>query len=228
MKLSVIIPVFNEESTVEELVRSVQAAPFDKEILIVDDGSTDRTPEILEPLALEEQTRVFRLEKNSGKGAAVRTGIREAIGDFILIQDADLEYDPAEYPKLLQPLLDGKADVVFGSRFIGSESHRVLYFLHYVGNRFLTILSNSLTDLNLTDMETCFKVFRREIIQGFALRENRFGLEPELTARVAAAGCRVYEVGISYSGRTYAEGKKITWKDGIRAIFCILRYNLLP
>jgi glycosyltransferase involved in cell wall biosynthesis len=227
MRLSVVIPVFNEAKTIEEIVRRVQASPVDKEIVIVDDASTDGTPETLRALAAEPDVRVVSHAVNQGKGAALRTGFAHASGDLVIVQDADLEYDPAEYPKLMQPVLDGKADVVFGSRFSGGESHRVLYYWHYLGNQLLTQLSNMFTNLNLTDMETCYKLFRREILEQIHVEEDRFGFEPEITAKVARLGCRIYEVGISYAGRTYAEGKKIHWRDGFRALWCILKYNLL-
>ena len=234
MRLSVIVPAYNERATVEQLLRRVAEAPLpagvEREIVVVDDGSTDGTRELLGELAERAEPAPFRLvlhERNRGKGAAVRTGLAAGAGDVLLIQDADLEYDPREYPRLLQPILDGEADVVFGSRFLGGP-HRVLFFWHYLGNRFLTTLSNMLTDLNLSDMETCYKVFRREVLDGVDLRSNRFGIEPELTAKVARRGARIFEVPISYRGRTYAEGKKIGWKDGVAAIWSILRYNLLP
>ena len=225
MRLSVIVPVYNERDTLAEIVRRIKASPVEVEIIIVDDGSTDGTREAL--AEIEGQVdRIILHERNMGKGAALRTGFAAATGDCIIVQDADLEYDPAEYPKLLGPIQTGVADVVYGSRFVGSEPHRVLFFWHYCGNRFLTLLSNVFTNLNLTDMETCYKCFRREVIQGMTLRENRFGIEPEVTAKVARLGLRIYEVGISYSGRTYEEGKKIGWKDGVRAIWCIVKYGL--
>ena len=229
MKTSVVMPVYNEKNYIDEAIRRVLAAPVDKELIIVDDYSTDGTRARLEEIARENPIgpiRVLFHEKNRGKGAALRTGFAAAAGDIVIIQDADLEYDPAEYPKLIAPIAEGKADVVYGSRFAGGESHRVLYFWHSVANKSLTLLSNMFTDLNLTDMETCYKVFRREIIQSVKLTEDRFGFEPEVTARIAALGCRVYEVGISYSGRTYEEGKKIGWKDGVHALWCILKHNL--
>jgi len=225
VRLSVIVPVYNERDTLAEIVRRIKASPVEVEIIIVDDGSTDGTREAL--AEIEGQVdRIILHERNMGKGAALRTGFAAATGDCIIVQDADLEYDPAEYPKLLGPIQTGVADVVYGSRFVGSEPHRVLFFWHYCGNRFLTLLSNVFTNLNLTDMETCYKCFRREVIQGMTLRENRFGIEPEVTAKVARLGLRIYEVGISYSGRTYEEGKKIGWKDGVRAIWCIVKYGL--
>jgi glycosyltransferase involved in cell wall biosynthesis len=229
MKVSVIIPCFNECSTIEQIVDAVRQAPLaDREIIIVDDGSTDGTTTLLKERITPLVDRIIYQPDNRGKGAALRTGLAASTGAVILVQDADLEYDPAEYPILLQPILSGEADAVFGSRFMGSRPHRVLYFWHMVGNKFLTLLSNMLTNLNLTDVETGFKAFRASVIRRLELRENRFGFEVEIAAKLAKARCRIYEVGVSYSGRTYDEGKKVNWKDGLRAICAILRYNLFP
>ena len=227
MKLSVVMPVYNERGTLREVVQRVLAVPVDLELICVDDGSSDGSREILGELQQQfPQIRVFLQARNMGKGAALRRGIQEALGDYVIIQDADLEYDPAEYPVLLGPLVQGKADVVFGSRFLGGGPHRVLYFWHSVGNWLLTLMSNVFTDMNLSDMETCYKVFRREILQAIPIEEDRFGFEPEITVKVAKRRLRIYEVGISYWGRTYEEGKKIGWKDGVRAIYCLVKYSL--
>lgn len=227
MKLSIVIPCYNEKATIEEVIAAVRAAPVkETEIIVVDDCSTDGTRDLLKEKIAPLVSKVVYHEVNQGKGAALRTGFQSATGDVVIIQDADLEYDPQEYPKLLKPIIDGKADVVYGSRFAGGESHRVVYFWHMMGNEFLTFLSNAFTNINLTDMETCYKVFRKEIIDQITVEEDRFGFEPEITAKVAKLRCRIFEVGISYYGRTYDEGKKIGWKDGFRAIYAILKYNL--
>jgi glycosyltransferase involved in cell wall biosynthesis len=224
----VVVPCFNEAPTIGALLDAVRASPHrNTEIIVVDDCSTDGTRELLRDELAGRYDRLIEHDVNRGKGAALRSGIAAATGDVVIVQDADLEYDPNEYPRMVAPIADNRADVVFGSRFLGGEPHRVLYFWHSVGNGFLTLLSNMLTDLNLTDMETCYKAFRREIVQGIRIEEDRFGFEPEITAKVARLRCRIYEVGISYYGRTYAEGKKIGYKDGFRAIWCILKYNLL-
>jgi glycosyltransferase involved in cell wall biosynthesis len=225
--LSVLMPVYNERNTILDAIEAILAVPYKKEIVLVDDGSIDGTREILKKLD-NPAVRVIFHERNQGKGAAIRTAIQNATGDFLIVQDADLEYDPQEFPILLEPILAGKADVVFGSRFYGHGAHRVLYFWHSVGNKFLTLMSNLFTNLNLTDMETCYKLFTRESLQGIVIEENRFGFEPEITAKVAKKkGLRIYEAPISYYGRTYEEGKKIGWKDGFRALWCILKYNVL-
>ena len=227
MKLSIIIPCYNERDTINSLIASVEQSPIkDREIIIVDDGSKDGPRDLLSKINNHEIRVIFH-ETNQGKGAALRTGFAAATGDICIVQDADLEYDPQEFPLVIQPILDGKADVVFGSRFQSGRPHRVVYFWHRVGNGFLTLLSNIFTDLNLSDMETCYKAFRREVIQSINIRENRFGFEPEVTAKISKMNLRIYEVGISYYGRTYDEGKKIGWKDGFRAIYCIVKYNLL-
>ena len=225
MKLTVVIPVYNEVDTLLHLIDRVQDVALDKEIVLVDDCSTDGTRDLLRKTTFPGNVRVLYHERNQGKGAALRTGFTAAAGDVVIIQDADLEYDPQEYPKLLKPIVEGRADVVFGSRFAGGETHRVLYFWHFMGNKFLTLCSNAFTNLNLTDMETCYKVFRREVLTKITVEENRFGFEPEITAKIAKMQVRIYEVGISYDGRTYEEGKKIGWKDGVRALWCIVKYN---
>jgi len=227
LKISVVIPCYNEKNTIAEIIRAVRAAPCDvEEIIVVDDCSTDGTREILTSQLSSMATRIILHDRNRGKGAALRSGIKTATGDIIILQDADREYSPIEYPALVEPISSGVADVVYGSRFMGGTPKRVLFFWHRMGNGVLTLMSNIFTNLNLTDMETGYKVFRREIIQNITIEEDRFGFEPEITAKVARMRCRIYEVGISYHGRTYEEGKKITWKDGFRALYCIVRYNL--
>ena len=227
-RISIIIPVFNEVSTLDTILGRVKGVNLDleREIILVDDFSTDGTRDLIKSYQDSQIKKIFH-DRNQGKGAALRSGFKTATGDIVLIQDADLEYDPGEYPKLLAPILSGKADVVYGSRFQGSEPHRVLYFWHFVGNRILTLISNMFTNINLTDMETCYKVFRKPVLDNIEIQENRFGFEPEITAKVARQGCRIFEVGISYSGRSYEDGKKISWRDGLRALWCIVRYNLI-
>jgi glycosyltransferase involved in cell wall biosynthesis len=232
MTLSIIIPAFNEATTIKQILNKVMNVELlqniDKEIIVVNDCSTDNTLELLHEFSEQKNIKIISHDKNQGKGAAIRTGIENATGNFIIIQDADTEYDPREYNLLLQPVIDGFADIVYGSRFTGGNPHRILFFWHSLGNKFLTFLSNMFTDLNLTDMETCYKLFRSDIIKKIKLRENRFGFEPEITSKIARIpGIRIYEVGISYYGRTFSEGKKISWKDGVKAIFCILKYNLI-
>ena len=224
--LSVVMPAYNEEATVAEIVKLVLDSPYTAELLVIDDCSSDRTAEVVESIG-DSRIRLLRQPVNQGKGAAIRRGFAEATQPYVIVQDADLEYDPADYRQMMVPLLSGKADVVYGSRFLSDHGHRVLYYWHAVGNRFLTTVSNMFTNLNLSDMETCYKAFRREVLDSFTLEENRFGIEPEMTAKIAHGKWRVYEVGISYSGRTYAEGKKIGWRDGVRAVFCIVVYSEL-
>src|SRR5207253_1445 len=227
MKISIVIPCYNEKNTIEEIVEAVRSAPIEnKEIIVVDDCSGDGTRAVLQEKISQVVDRIISHPVNRGKGAALRSGFAAATGDLILVQDADLEYSPDDYPVLLEPLMSGKADAVFGSRFMGGRPHRVLFFWHMVGNRFLTLLSNMFTNLNLTDVETGYKAFKASLIKSIELEEDRFGVEPEIIAKLAQRGCRVYEVGISYSGRTYKEGKKINWKDGIRAIYAIVKYNI--
>ena len=227
LSVSIVIPCFNEVGTLEKVIDAVEGSEIsDLEIIIVDDGSTDGTDDLIRDKIESRVARVIRHERNLGKGAALRSGFAAATGDVVLVQDADLEYSPRDYPKLLGPIFEGRADVVYGSRFTGGESHRVLFFWHSVLNKALTLLSNMLTDLNLTDMEVCYKAFRREVLQAITIEEDRFGFEPEITAKVAKLGCRIYEVGVSYAGRTYAEGKKIGWRDGLHAVWCVLKYNL--
>jgi len=227
MRISIVIPCYNEAKTIRALVDQVRASPLpDKEIIIVDDGSRDGSRDVLRTQIAPLVDKIIYHEVNRGKGAALRTGFAAATGDVVIPQDADLEYNPAEYPNLLQPIIDGKADVVFGSRFMGGQAHRVLYFWHMVGNKFLTLLSNMFTNLNLTDMETCYKVCRRDVLRKITIEEERFGFEPELTAKLSKLNVVIYEVGISYSGRTYAEGKKIGWRDGFRALWAIVKYNV--
>jgi len=227
MKLSVVIPCYNEVETIVDIVRKVKDAPVEsKEVIVVDDCSTDGSRELIRAEVEAVVDRVIYHEVNQGKGAALRSGFQAATGDIVVVQDADLEYNPKEYPQLMEPIVEGNADVVFGSRFMGGQPHRVVYFWHMVGNRFLTLISNMLTNINLTDMETCYKMFKREVIQSITIEENRFGFEPEITAKVARMRCRIFEVGISYYGRTYEQGKKIGWKDGVRAIYAVLKYNV--
>jgi glycosyltransferase involved in cell wall biosynthesis len=227
MKLSIVIPCYNEAKTIRQIVERVRAAPVpDKEIIVVDDGSTDGTPEVLRQEVAPLVNRIIYHEVNRGKGAALRTGFAVTTGDIVLVQDADLEYDPQEYPRLIKPIVDGQAGVVFGSRFMGGDAHRVVYFWHMIGNKLLTLCSNMLTNLNLTDMETCYKVFHCEVLKKITIEEDRFGFEPEITAKVARLHVVIYEVGISYYGRTYEEGKKIGWRDGFRALYAIVKYNV--
>ena len=226
MKLSIVIPCYNEKDTIQKILERVKASPLDKEIIIVDDGSTDGTREILATQIAHQVDQIIFHEHNQGKGAALRSGFAAVHGDIVIIQDADLEYDPAEYEQLIKPILEGKADVVYGSRFKGGQTRRVLYYWHSIGNKFLTWMSNIFTNINLSDLECGYKAFRRDIIQSITIEENRFACDPEITAKIAKMKCRIYEVGISYSGRSYGAGKKVGWKDGFRAIWCILKYNL--
>jgi glycosyltransferase involved in cell wall biosynthesis len=229
MRVSIIIPCYNEKSTIERIVEAIRVAPVEsREIIVVDDCSQDGTQAILKEKLSKLVDRIIYHPVNRGKGAALRSGIEAATGDIILVQDADLEYSPEDYPALLEPLMSGKADAVFGSRFMGGRPHRVLFFWHMIGNKFLTLLSNMFTNLNLTDVETGYKAFQASLIKSIQIEEDRFGVEPEIAAKLAHRGCRIYEVGISYSGRTYREGKKINWKDGVRAIYAIVKYNLKP
>lgn len=226
MKLSIIIPCYNEAGTIRQILEAIRQSPVgEREVIVVDDCSSDGTRDLLKGELKELTDKLVFHEYNQGKGAALRTGFSAATGDMVIVQDADLEYDPKEYPRLIQPILDDRADVVYGSRFAGGDAHRVVYFWHMLGNRFLTTISNMFTNINLTDMETCYKLFRREVLTQIRVEEDRFGFEPEITAKVAQLGCRIYEVGISYYGRTYAEGKKIGWRDGLRALYAILKYN---
>ncbi len=226
--LSIVIPCFNEKEFVKELVDRVRNTSIvNKEIILIDDGSTDGTKDIIKNEIEQKVTKVIYHDRNLGKGAALRSGFKEACGDIVIVQDADLEYDPQEYKRLIKPILDGKADVVYGSRFVGSQEHRVLYFWHMMGNKFLTLLSNIFTNLNLTDVETCYKVFKKDILDKISLQESGFEFDPEITAKVAKLKCRIYEVGISYSGRTYAQGKKIGWRDGLKTLAAIIKYNLI-
>ena len=227
MKLSIVIPCYNEAKTIRTIIERVRSSPYpDKEIIIVDDCSRDGTRDLLRTQIEPMVDKVIYHETNQGKGAALRTGFAAATGDAVIVQDADLEYDPNEYPKIMKPIVDGKADVVFGSRFMGGEAHRVHYFWHMVGNKFLTLLSNMFTNLNLTDMETCYKVFRMDVLKRIRIEENRFGFEPEITAKISKLNVVIFEIGISYYGRSYAEGKKIGWRDGFRALWAILKYNI--